>query len=182
MAQNKKTNIKNKKHQKKSFWNTRNIIIIFVVLAAIVSSYFLFFKKNFSNEPKWVKEGEVTFLNKDSKQLLAKIEVEVAANPTERMQGLMFRSEMDENKGMLFIFDTMEMQSFWMKNTIMPLDIMFIDDKGIINTIHRNTVPYSEKSLPSKGKSQFVVEVNAGFTQKHNINEGDLIEYKLDVK
>jgi uncharacterized protein len=182
MSVKQKPKIKSKKSQKKSFWNQRNIIIIVIVLIAITTSYFLFFKKSTLNEPKWVKEGEVTFLNKDSKQQLAKIQVEVANNPTERTQGLMYRSEMDADKGMLFIFDKMDMQSFWMKNTILPLDILFIDDKGIINTIHRNTIPYSEASLPSKGKSQFVVEVNAGFCQKHNINEGDLIEYKLDIK
>lgn len=179
MVKNKKPNIKNKKLQKKSFWTQRNIIITTLVVAAIIISYFFFFKKS-SNEPKWVKEGEVTFLNKDSKQQLAKILVEVANNPTERSQGLMYRNEMDADKGMLFIFDNMEMQSFWMKNTIIPLDILFIDNKGVINTIHRNTVPYSEKSLPSKQKSQFIVEVNGGFCQRHNINEGDLIEYKLD--
>src|SRR5690349_5634192 len=126
MPQKKKTNLKSKKYQPKSFWSARNIVIILVVLTAISASYFLFFKKSTLNEPKWVKEGEVTFLNKDSRKHLAKIDVEVAANPNRRMQGLMFRSQMDEDKGMMFIFDTMEMQSFWMKNTIMPLDIIFI--------------------------------------------------------
>lgn len=185
MAQKKsktQSKLQSKKHQPKSFWSQRNVIILFLVLAVLTASYFLFFKKKLSNEPQWVKEGEVTFLNKDTKQQLAKIEVEVANNPTERSQGLMYRSEMEENNGMLFIFDHMEMQSFWMKNTILPLDILFISDKGVINTIHRNTTPYSEASLPSKDKSQFVVEVNGGFCKKHNINEGDLIEYKLDTK
>lgn len=182
MAQNKKAAIKSKKNHPKSFWSSRNVIIVVLVLAALTASYFLWFKKSTSNEPKWIKEGEVTILNKDSRGQLAKIEVEVASNPPERTQGLMFRSQMDENKGMLFIFDAMDMQSFWMKNTIISLDILFIDDKGVINTIHRNTTPYSEASLPSKGKSQFVVEVNGGFCSRHNINEGDLIEYKLDGK
>jgi uncharacterized protein len=183
MAQNKKSKVISKKKQPASFWSSRNIIIIVVILAALTASYFLWFKKSILNEPKWVKGGEVTFLNKDSRQHLAEVKVEVADNPPERTQGLMFRSQMDEDKGMLFIFDTMDMQSFWMKNTIMSLDILFIDDKGVINTIHRNTTPYSEASLPSKGKSQFVVEVNGGFCSRHNINEGDLIEYKrFDVK
>lgn len=180
MAQ-KKSKLQSKKNQPKTFWSGRNIAVISIVLIALIASYFLFFKKS-SQEPKWIKEGEVTFLNKDTKQQLAKIEVEVASTPPERSQGLMYRSEMKENNGMLFIFDNMEMQSFWMKNTILPLDILFISDKGVINTIHRNTVPYSEASLPSKDKSQFVVEVNAGFCQRHNINEGDLVEYILDKK
>lgn len=182
MSQKKSKIASKKKQQPKSFFSQRNVIIIVLVLAVITASYFLFFKTKLSNEPQWVKEGEVTFLNKDTKQQLAKIEVEVANNPTDRMQGLMYRSEMDENNGMLFIFDNMEMQSFWMKNTIISLDILFIDNKGVINTIHRNTTPYSEASLPSKLQSQFVVEVNAGYCKKHNINEGDLIEYKIDTK
>ncbi len=164
--------------KKQTFWSQKNIAIAVIVAVAIVTSYFLFFR-NTSDEPKWVKEGEVTFLNKDDKRTISKIEVEVANNPSERMQGLMYRSEMDEDKGMLFIFDSMEMQSFWMKNTILPLDIMFIDNKGVINTIHKNTIPYSERSLPSKQKSQFVVEVNGGFSDRHGIKEGDLIEYKV---
>jgi uncharacterized membrane protein (UPF0127 family) len=180
MSQAKKLKSKNKKTQQKNFWTQKNIIIIVIVLLAITASYFLFFRK-ITNEPKFVKEGEVTFLNKDTRQQLAKIDIEAAINPTERSQGLMFRSQMDEDNGMIFIFDHMDMQSFWMKNTLIPLDILFIDNKGIINTIHSNTIPYSEKSLPSKQKSQFVVEVNGGFCFRHNIHEGDLIEYKLDA-
>ena len=179
MSSKQKTKLKNKKTNA-GFLNRKNFIIIAIVLAAFIASFFLFFKK--PGEPQWVKEGEVTFLSNDSRQQIAKIEVEVASEPTERSQGLMFRSKMDEDKGMLFIFPQMDMQSFWMKNTIISLDILFIDSKGVINTIHRNTMPYSEKGLPSKQKSQFVIEVNAGFCQRHNINEGDLIEYKLDHK
>lgn len=176
-----KQKIKNKKIKKVSFWQTRNIIIITVCAAILIAVYFLFIKKK-SNEPEWVKEGEVTFLNKDNRSLLAKIEVEAAINPTKRQQGLMYRTHMDEDKGMIFIFEREDMQSFWMKNTVISLDIIFIDSKGVINTIHKNTVPYSEKSLPSKGRSQFVVEVNGGYCERHGIKEGDLIEYKLDHK
>jgi len=170
-----------KKNKKPSFVNQRNIIIIAILAAMIVSSYFLFFKKS-STGPEWVREGDVTFISKDTRQQVTKIEVEAAVTPAERSQGLMFRSEMDEDKGMLFLFEKMDWQSFWMKNTLMPLDIMFIDDKGVINTIYKNTVPYSEKSLPSKQKSQFVVEVVGGFSDRYGIKEGDLIEYKLDPK
>lgn len=179
MSQPNKNKGKVQKKKKQVFWTQRNIIIIAVVLIAIVASYFLFFRKT-SNEPKWVKEGEVTFLSKETHQQLAKIEIEAAIKPEERMQGLMYRTHMDEDKGMIFLFDHMEMQSFWMKNTVISLDIIFIDDKGVINTIHKKTMPYSEKSLPSKQKSQFVVEVNGGFCDRHGIKEGDLIEYKLD--
>ncbi len=179
MSQQKKNKGKVQKNKKQTFWTQRNIIIIAVVLILVTASYFLFIRKT-SNEPKWVKEGEVTFLSKDTRQHLAKIEVESAKTPVKRSQGLMYRTHMDEDKGMIFLFDHLDMQSFWMKNTVISLDIIFIDDKGVINTIHKKTTPYSEKSLPSKQKSQFVVEVNAGFCDSHGIKEGDLIEYKLD--
>lgn len=173
--------IRTKKKAKLPFWKTKKILIPIIPVLIFIAVYFLYIKKS-ANEPQWVREGEVTFLSRDMHKQLAKIEVEVAADPTERAQGLMYRSEMDENKGMLFIFEHENMQSFWMKNTILPLDIIFISSKGEINTIHSNTVPYSEKSLPSKSKSQFVVEVNAGYCQRNGIKEGDLIEYKLDPK
>ena len=170
---------KNKNRLKKKTFDRNKIIVIVVILAVLTAIYFLFIKKK-SNEPEWVKEGEVTFLNKDTHQRISGINVEVASAPAERSQGLMYRTQMDENKGMLFIFDSMEMKSFWMKNTIIPLDIIFIDNKGVINTILKNTTPFSEKSLPSKLPSQFVVEVNGGYCGKYGIKEGDLIEYRLD--
>lgn len=180
MSKTNKT-IRSKRTVKLPFWKTKKILIPVIPVLIFIAIYFLYIKKS-TNEPKWVREGEVTFLSRDTRQQLANIEVETAVDPTERAQGLMYRSEMDENKGMLFVFEHENMQSFWMKNTILPLDIIFISSKGEINTIHSNTVPYSEKSLPSKSKSQFVVEVNAGFCQRHGIKEGDLIEYKLDPK
>ena len=166
---------------KTPFWKTKKILIALIPVVVFVLIYF-FYIKNSTDEPEWVKEGEVTFIGKDSRKPKGKIDVEVAMSPAERSQGLMYRSRMDDDKGMLFIFENDEMQSFWMKNTIIPLDILFIDSKGVINTIHSNTVPYSEKPIPSKGKSQFVVEVNGGYCSRHGIKEGDLIEYRLDLK
>lgn len=168
-----------RKIPKVPYYKTRNFYLSLLPLAAFIIIYFVYLK-NRNAEPVWVKEGEVTFLNKDTRQQISRIDVEVAMYPDERAQGLMYRTKMDEDKGMLFLFEREEPQSFWMKNTIIPLDILFISSKGVINTIHHNTTPYSEKSLPSKERSQFVVEVNAGYCQKHGIKEGDLIEYKLD--
>jgi len=176
----KRTN-RNNKIPKVPFWKTKKVLIALIPVVVFIAIYFLYIKKS-STEPEWVKEGEVTFVSKDTRQKLAKIDVEVAINPTERSQGLMYRSKMEEDNGMIFIFERDDMQSFWMKNTLIPLDVLFIDSKGVINTIHKNTVPFSERSLPSKSKSQFVVEVNGGYSDRHGIKEGDLIEYKLDQR
>jgi uncharacterized membrane protein (UPF0127 family) len=93
------------------------------------------------------------------------------------MMGLMFRKSMDDAKGMLFIFDKSEEHSFWMKNTVMSLDIIFINENKEIVKIHKNTKPFSTESLPSIKPSMYVVEVQAGFTDKYGIKEGDKIDF-----
>jgi len=93
------------------------------------------------------------------------------------MMGLMFRKSMEDTKGMLFIFDKTDMHSFWMKNTIMSLDILFVNEDKEIVKIHKNTKPYSTESLPSGKPAIYVVEVIAGFTDKYGVKEGDKIEF-----
>lgn len=123
------------------------------------------------------KQGEVYFQD-SAKKLLKKIDVEIAETEETRHLGLMFRDNMQEDQGMLFLFPDEEYQSFYMKNTLIPLDIMFINSKKQIVKIHRNAVPYSEKSLPSMNPSIYVVEVNAGFADKYNIKEGSHIDWR----
>lgn len=122
------------------------------------------------------KEGELSFSDANGKTL-SKIEIEIADDNLQRETGLMLRRNMDENKGMLFIFPTEEFQAFWMKNTIMPLDIMYVNSNKEIVKIYENAEPYSEKSLPSLKPAQFVVEVNAGYAKKYGIKEGDRIDW-----
>jgi uncharacterized membrane protein (UPF0127 family) len=123
------------------------------------------------------KQGEVYFQD-STKKLLKEIDVEIAETDETRHLGLMFRENMTEAQGMLFLFPVEEYQSFYMKNTIMPLDIMFINSKKQIVKIHKKTEPFSEKSLPSFKPSKYVVEVNAGFADKYNIKEGDFIDWR----
>ena len=127
-------------------------------------------------EPQFKKEGELQFLKKDG-SLIEKIDIEVADNEPERRQGLMYRRTMDENRGMLFIFPQEELQDFWMKNTIMSLDIIYVNKNKEIVKIHKNTIPFSEASVPSIKPAIYVVEVNAGHTDKLGIKEGDRIEF-----
>jgi len=171
---------KNKKQAKKANWFKRNYVYVLIITALIIAVYFLFIKKPSAFQFK--KEGEVTFFKKEKKQKVMEIDVEVAKTHNKRMQGLMYRTEMDEDNGMLFIFEKPDMQSFWMKNTILPLDIIFIDSVGVIDTIYRKTTPYSERSLPSRRRVQFVVEVNGGWSDKNGVKEGDVIEFKVDSK
>lgn len=127
-------------------------------------------------EPQFKKEGDLTFLKKSGEKV-KDIEIEIADNGPERQQGLMYRKTMDETKGMLFIFPTEELQGFWMKNTYIPLDIMFVNKDKEIVKIHKNTTPFSETDLPSGKPAIYVVETVGGFADKYGLKEGDKIEF-----
>jgi uncharacterized membrane protein (UPF0127 family) len=135
---------------------------------------------NQSNQPsayEFVKQGEVRFMT--SKQsFITAIEVELAQDDAERQLGLMYRDKMAENQGMLFIFEGEQTRSFWMKNTVLPLDMLFINAKNEIVTIHKSTTPYSEESYASTKPAKYVLEVNAGFTEKHKIAVGNRIAWR----
>lgn len=125
----------------------------------------------------FVKQGEVYF--QDSvKKLIKGIDVEIAETDETRHLGLMFRDKMEENQGMLFIFDKEEPQGFYMRNTLIPLDIIFINSKKKIVKIHKNAKPLDETDLPSMKPTLYVVEVNGGFTDKFKIKEGDYIDWR----
>lgn len=126
---------------------------------------------------KFTKHGELFF--KDVNNFVKKtIDLEIADSEYARQLGLMFRDKMNENEGMLFIFPREDYLSFWMRNTLLPLDIIFVNKQKEIVTIHSYTTPFSEQSYPADTLAQYVVEVNAGFTGKFNIKEGDKIEWK----
>lgn len=185
----------NKKNQKanKSSDVTKYILLAVILIIAGYFVYTNFFVKDeivnhnvvvdprerIKNipEPQFKKEGELEFVGKNNKELIRKIDIELAENDDERMQGLMYRRSMDDSKGMLFIFQREEPQSFWMKNTVIPLDIMYVNSKMEIVKIFKNTVPFSEKSLPSEKPATYVVEVAGGYSDKYGIKEGDLISF-----
>jgi len=158
---------------------TTQKIIVGVVVVALLG---FFIVNNFiNNEPKveyytFTKEGELVFTDSLG-TLKTKIDLEIADNDYERQLGLMNRKEMKENEGMLFIFPVQQLQSFWMRNTLISLDIMFVNDQKKIVTIHKSTKILSETSYPSSRPALYVVEVLAGFTDRHNIQVGDKIDW-----
>jgi len=125
----------------------------------------------------FTKQGELRFFDK-SDNLLSSVDIEIADNDSKRTQGLMYRDSMAENHAMLFIFSDAEERSFWMENTYFSLDIIYVNAKNQIITIQKNTVPFSEDSIPSNGPAQYVIEVNAGYCGRHSIKPGDHIEWK----
>lgn len=98
--------------------------------------------------------------------------VEVADTEQERARGLMFREEMAADAGMLFVYPDSAPRAFWMRNTLIPLDIIFADARGTVVSIAANAVPGDETPLPSDGAAQFVLEVNGGVAQRLGITAG----------
>jgi len=121
-------------------------------------------------------QGKVRFIS-ESGDTLANINVELADTEYKITKGLMDRTQMNENQGMLFVFNSMEKRSFWMKNTKIPLDIIYITSEGLIDSYYQSTTPYSIEPLPSSGAAQFVVEVNGGFIERHNLKKGTKFIY-----
>ena len=101
--------------------------------------------------------------------------VEVVTTPEERAKGLMFRKELPEGQGMLFDFQTEQPVSFWMKNTYVSLDMIFIRGDGQILRIEENTVPLSTRLIPSRGAVRAVLEVIGGTSRKLGIAPGDRV-------
>ncbi len=105
--------------------------------------------------------------------------VEVAATPQDQAQGLMFRTEMGEDEGMIFPLARVRMASFWMRNTVIPLDIIFIGPDNRILNIAENTTPYSEESIPSAAPAMAVLELIGGRTAELGIAPGDLVQWEV---
>lgn len=124
--------------------NRKLLLIVGAVLIAASGYYYWSSRSDTSSVPtsaasstaetapsnNYTKEGEVVFLKKDSNQRLKKIDVEIADTDADRMKGLMFRTNMPDSVGMLFVFEVSEPQAFWMKNTIMSLDIIYVNEKS----------------------------------------------------
>lgn len=126
-------------------------------------------------EPQFKPEGSLSFLSEND--TVKQIEIEIADNTAERMQGLMHRSSMSFDKGMLFIFDREEEQSFWMKNTKMSLDIIYVNANKEIVSISKHTQPYSKTPIPSMKPALYVVETAAGFADRFGVKVGDRIAF-----
>ncbi|MFX1706453.1 DUF192 domain-containing protein [Chitinophaga sp. CC14] len=131
-----------------------------------------------SNGIAFKKQGALAFVSKSGADTLRKIDIQLAQTDEQRADGLMYRKSMTDDQGMLFIFPDMEERAFWMKNTYISLDIIYIDDKLEIVSIQKYATPLSEESLPSFKKAKYVLEVNGGFCDKYHIKYGDKITYQ----
>lgn len=105
--------------------------------------------------------------------------VEIAQTDDEKAKGLMGRESLPENYGMWFVFDAPQVMQFWMKNTAIPLDILFVGSDMKVLTIHENAVPFDEKLIAPEAPAQYVLELNAGQVAKHGIKKGDAVQKRI---
>ena len=103
--------------------------------------------------------------------------VEVARTEEEKKIGLMFRKTLAQNAGMLFLYKREAIRLMWMKNTFIPLDILFIDKKGVIKRVVKRTVPHSLATISSRQSVLAVLELRGGITSSLDIKKGDRIEH-----
>ncbi len=125
----------------------------------------------------FTKEGELSILATETDSLKTSFDIEIAESEYETQTGLMYRQSMEESQGMLFIFPNVSARSFYMKNTEFPLDIIYIDEGLKIVSFQKNAKPYDESSLPSNVPAKYVLEINAGLSDKLGLQVGDSIAF-----
>lgn len=126
----------------------------------------------------FTKEGELQVYRDSSDSLICNFDIEIADNEYETQTGLMHRASMEKDRGMLFIFPDERIHSFYMKNTQIPLDILYLTSSMKVASIKENAEPYNETSISSGVPVQYVLEINAGLSQELGIEVGDSIAFR----
>ncbi|MBP7796120.1 MAG: DUF192 domain-containing protein [Elusimicrobiales bacterium] len=149
--------------------------IILISLSIIIITFILVYFFNKKNEN--IKSA-VMIVNRES------INLEVARTEQQKELGLMFRKKLCDKCGMIFIFDEEESRTFWMKNTYIPLDIIFLSKNMKVNKIFKNVEEYNENmsddELPKiESYAKYVIEINAGQSEKLGIKEGEKVKIKF---
>ena len=102
----------------------------------------------------------------------ARFSVDVVDTPQARSQGLMFVESMPRMSGMLFVYEQAQRVSFWMKNTLIPLDMVFAGADGVVHRVHSNAIPHDETAILGGSQIQYVLEINGGMAQQLGIDVG----------
>lgn len=153
----------------------RGAILAVVVIGGLIFGYFTY--------SRWVRQERLlpaSFIT-ESGAKLGPVRLEIASTASERHVGLMYRREMDPNEGMLFIFPKEELQEFWMKNTYLSLDMLFLDSNLKIVGILSNVPPLTEDRRGVPRPSQYVIELLAGRAKQLGLKEGQRVEFSRPI-
>ena len=124
-----------------------------------------------SMEPQFTEEGVGAFVDQNG-DTLASFRLELAETAAETAQGMMYRRSVPEGTGMLFIMAEERPQSFWMRNTYVPLDIIYLKADGAVVSIQANAQPMNDMPLPSEGPAKYVLEIAGGGSAQYGIKTG----------
>lgn len=138
---------------------------IYIIIFLLIFSNSLFAELNFSN---------LTIINDKDEKIIFR--VEVVESEELQKKGLMYRDKLAPQTGMLFLFRNEKRTSFWMKNTNIPLDIIFIKQSGIIDSVKKNTIPLSLEKIKSESKVIAALEIPAGETALFNISKNSFVD------
>ena len=122
-------------------------------------------------------DGPVVVLRPEGRPEVS-VRVELARSGQERAQGLMFREHLDADAGMLFLYDEETIRRFWMRNTLIPLDMIFISANLRVAGVVENAEPQTDTPREVDQPSQYVLEVNGGFAAEHGITAGTPVEFR----
>jgi uncharacterized membrane protein (UPF0127 family) len=143
------------------------LVVIFSLLVALVFSSLAFGESGPQRRVSILTpQGEIIF------------QAELALTPDDHARGLMGREHLGDHEAMLFIFQDPSERQFWMHNTPLSLDILFLNDKGCIHRIAARTTPYSRELIPSKGPAQYVLEIRGGLSDRYQIQAGQCFQFE----
>ncbi len=125
----------------------------------------------------FTKEGDLTIHKITSDSTSVSLDIEIADTDFDIQTGLMYRNSMEKNQGMLFVFEDESERYFYMKNTKIPLDIIYVNNGKTIVSFQKNTKPFDETSLPSNAPAKYVLEINAGLVDSWNLKVGDSLSF-----
>jgi len=156
---------------------TKNRVGIFAMVGFLLASLSLTFKTEIADF-YLLTQRDKKFLRVND----AYIQLEIVRQPEEWARGLMFREKIGDHEGMLFVSDREEPRSFWMKNTLISLDIIFISKEREVIQIAERTVPLSEESIPSGEPAQYILEIKGGQASNLGIRIGDKVKFLFNDK
>ncbi|WP_085796384.1 DUF192 domain-containing protein [Falsiruegeria litorea] len=122
-------------------------------------------------------QADAVTLKNDQAEI--RFSIELAQTPEERSRGLMFREHLPARAGMLFVFEHPQRVAFWMKNTLIPLDMIFVDRTGTVTHVHQGAIPGDETPIPGGDQVYSVLEINAGLAARYGISNGTVLRHKV---
>jgi len=152
------------------------LILATIFLSTIALNLFLAERVDNGESYKNLEDGDIFELKLKNENF----DLEVAKSSPKKAIGLMNRKALDHNAGMIFLYDSEQNLTFYMKNTLIPLDIIFLDSEGKVVTIHENTrIKQTDELYPSLEPAQFVIELNGGRSNEIGLQAGDVVDLEI---